>query len=356
MAGTSGPVAAGEPAHMLPDRKLVNLGLSVPLGGGRSAALNSAPFKVDSARRRLVVDLGNALPDASAGGARVAVGALTAEVGPPGAPIALGALPNDTARFLTNAGIEELPLTPAQITALGRRPLRIKAGTTVALSERATGMHLDVGEGTIRLNPRGPAASDPNPTLPSNTLAVELLASRFGAPAAGARITVNVALVAPAAPGVLSLRGPAGPLSPLPATLTTGANGRVTLTLVAGSPGTPRPHIDGAVYTVEIFEGPAVSANRHAFMVVRVFSARAVPAAPVYADVEPILTRYSRLYPSMRVIVDLAIQARMRPPMAAALEAALVRPITDPRYMPVSRDLSLDATRLLVEWFRRGAP
>jgi hypothetical protein len=114
--------------------------------------------------------------------------------------------------------------------------------------------------------------------------------------------------------------------------------------------------MDGEVYVIWFFKGPRVTANRRGELVVRVFEPHAVPAAPRWPDVEPILTQYARLHPSMRRIVDLSSDAAIRGFGPGALAAAMRRPDTSANFMPVTRDLSRDRTALVLKWLDAGAP
>jgi hypothetical protein len=96
-------------------------------------------------------------------------------------------------------------------------------------------------------------------------------------------------------------------------------------------------------------------ANRRGTITVRVFSNHTVPAHPRWADVEPILKQFARLYPSMTAVMDLS-QHSVAQSMRAAVLAAIQRAKTNPRYMPVTRDLSRDKEQLLVRWINQGAP
>jgi hypothetical protein len=156
----------------------------------------------------------------------------------------------------------------------------------------------------------------------------------------------------------LSVRSGSGvvmaPLA-LPGRVTTDAAGVARLRLVAGDPGHPRAHIDGQVSHLGLFVNAVAQANKRAEIAVLVFDKYAIPASPVWSDVQPILTRYSRLYPAMRAIVDLADHAQVKL-WAGALAASLRRADTEPNHMPVTRDLSKDKRDLLLKWLDAGAP
>jgi hypothetical protein len=341
IVGTIGPALAGEPDHIPNARVLIH---SVAAG----EPFGTAHFRLDAARQRLVVDLGNAIPEL-ASGARRPLGTLEAQIDLP-APqgtVTLGSLGYDERHYVRSAGIEEVPVTAAQGASLASAPLRIRATASPAaprlvLAERSPGVEIDASQVVVRLNPGEDAR-------------VDLLARRFGAPASGVEIGLEVIQGDPAT-GLTVLSGTASPPAPvaLPGRVLTPASGEVALALRAGDPGHPRAHMDGQVYVLGLFLGPCVAANRRGQIVVRVYERHAIPANPTWTDVRDILTQYFRLYGSMRFIDlgDHAIVKSVRGPIAAALRRAE----TDPRYMPVSRDLSRDKRDLLLRWLDAGAP
>jgi hypothetical protein len=141
----------------------------------------------------------------------------------------------------------------------------------------------------------------------------------------------------------------------LPPAKRTAANGRVTFNLTAADPANPRTDIDGQLYTVGVFWGSVTPVNQRARINVRVYDAHPGPGAPVWADVQPILDQYHKLYPSMRPFGPLNSQASMQN-LSALMVTALQRPDTDPGYMPITRDLSRDKKALLLRWLAAGAP
>ena len=80
------------------------------------------------------------------------------------------------------------------------------------------------------------------------------------------------------------------------------------------------------------------------------------PADPTWwQDVEPILRPYDDLYPFMANLVDLddfsAVQAA-----AKEIDFRMRLPETDPRYMPVTRDLSAGKKQIVLTWIANGMP
>ncbi len=350
IVGTIGPAPAGEPEHAPNARVLFN---SVPAASG-NRPFGSAPFKVDAARRKVVIDLGNAVPEGPPPGDRLALGTFEAEIAMPvpAAAIKLGTIAYDRAHYLETAGIEEVTITAAQVTQLATRPLRIRArsapGPRLVLTEPTDGLAVDATESVARLNP-------------GESVEVDLLAAKFGAPGAGVDLTLAVVRGLPLAGLSLATMSGTTP-TPLPLTgappsakLKTAASGRVTVRFTAANPGHPRLHMDGQVYVFGYFVGPLVAANLRGMIAIRVFESRAVPTSPHWSDVQDILTQYARLYPSMTAVIDLSNETVVRS-TSGALAAALRRPETSPNYMPVTRDLSRDRKALLLKWLDAGAP
>ena len=137
--------------------------------------------------------------------------------------------------------------------------------------------------------------------------------------------------------------------------MTTDANGRIDGSLTASDPGHPRGYIDGQVYCVTYGMGtlpppPGSVVNTANLLNAVVRSGLDEPAAPTWLrDIEPIFTQYANLYPVMRPIVDMADYAdvvRVRSLLIEAFE----RPIEDPAYMPVTRDLSRAKRDMIRRW------
>jgi hypothetical protein len=341
IVGTIGPALAGEPDHVPNARALINA-----VTGGDP--FGTAPFKVDAARRKLIVDLGNAIPEATAGGARRAIGTLTAQIDlpPPQTSITLGTLTYDQAHYLETAGVEEIDLSATQVGQIAVRPLRLRASAVsgrLVLAERATGVHVDVTQTAVRLNP-------------TESVALEFLATRFGTPVSGVDVTIAVMRGTPAsAVTVASTAGVIPAPVALPGSVRTLATGRAPFRITAGDPAHPRAHVDGQVFILGFFVGPVVAANLRGTIAVRIFDSLTVPANPRLADVRDLLNQYARLYPSMTAVIDLSNHTRVQA-TRGVLAGAVRRPETAGNYMPVSRDLSRDRKALLLRWLDAGAP
>lgn len=350
LVGTIGPSLSGDLDFVPNARRLID----GPPGPRRTQIYGDAPFKIDRARGRVVIDLSNAIPEIAAAGERQPLGTVEAQINlpTPKAAVTLGTIDVTRAHYLDTAGIEEVPITSAQVTQLQKRPLQIRAsppaGVRLVLAERADGLDADATEIVGRLNP-------------TEQQDLDLTATRFGAPAAGVELTLVVLAGLPMSGLTLSRvsgsTATAVALSGSPPTgkVKTAGNGRAKLRLVAGNPGHPRQHMDGQVYVIGVYIGAPTDANQRALLSVHVYESLAVPASPTWNDVKEILTQYSRLYPAMTRVLDLSDETKVRA-KRGEIARRLRLPETDPSYMPTTRDLSRDRKALLLKWLDAGAP
>lgn len=332
IAGTMGPFgfADGEAGgtdlgiHFLQARRMQDKG---------SKAFGNAPFKLNPGKKKLTIDLGNCIPESAPAGARRAFGDMEAVIilPAPAKPVVLGKLDYTKAHYEQTAGIEEIKLTDAQVAQLKKNPLGIRVSSpssALVMNEEPKGLYVDATEIAFRLNP-------------GETASFSLVATEFGAPKTGLTMRLQLAAGAPAS------------ALTFPASVTVaGAGAPVQLT--AGDPGNPRGAVDGQLYQVEYYSGPIAPSNLQGRVVVKVFD-KFTPAALKASTMLPILAQYAQVYPSMKAALDLGDIAEVRK-RAKDIENAISRDENDPRYMPVTRDLSRDKKAALKGWLQLGAP
>jgi hypothetical protein len=345
IVGTIG-IADPAAAQFLNARRLEPAAAIVPGFGPRIYRANPygpAPFKLDEARKRLIIDLGNSIPETSVAGARGASGVMSALVTPTGKPaVTIGTLDYSQSHYEITAGVEELPVTDAQIAALKSAPLQItvdKPATQVILAERPTGTNIEAAETVLRMDP-------------GDTSTVDLFATQFGRPKSSQVISARVTTG--------GRRTAAGLAFTVLAGGKTDAKGKAQIKFTASDPGKARAadKIDGQIFFVEVDWGATkvgAAPDWRGRILVKVFDTRAAVAKPKWADVQDIFEEYARMYPGMKAILDLASQGTVQG-AKDRIKATLSYPITDPRYMPVSRDLSRDKRDLILRWIAAGAP
>lgn len=336
LVGTLGPAAAGEPPNFVPARLL--------RPASQNSPLNFAPARVDEARGRVLVDLGNSLPTTGPFGPFANLGNLQLAILAKGDEPQHLLGPVGNVPFETNAGVYEVPVSARQLALLDKTPLgvvQVGAGgdTQLWLAENSIGAYLDATNYVFRLNPGDPPAR------------VTLVASTFGRPAKNQKINLQAQ--------TFDGQAVAGDQPPLqfPANVKTNASGRATVTLKPGDPGTPRP-VDGQVYAVTFsWDSPPADYNPDAnrFLSLHVYSGFKVVASPKWADIGAIFEQYAKLYPFMRNIIDLSDPAEVKK-FADRIAAAINLPETHPHHMPVTRDLSKNKRRTILNWLAKGAP
>lgn len=350
VTGTVGPWQATEPTNFTLGRLLR------PNPNG--SLMNYAPFRVDTTRKVVLADFGNAMPTLSpAGSVPTQLGTLSlAYTSAGGDTVALGVIDYSDAAYENTAMVQEFAVpddvldlvdsTPLFVSQSGGAGLMLPPGRTGApLVENPTGAYVDATQYVYRMEAGATAQA-------------ELVALQFGKPAAGQTIAVaadNGALIGQQGPGGPAVAVPAGALT-YPSQVTTDANGHASFTLTSTDPGNPRVYIDGQVYGVGWQWSQDSYPDGGAFLSVLVFNAFTAPATPTWdADVKPIFDQYMRLYPFMQDRVDLGDY-----PTVVALRAQIAQylmlPTTHPSHMPVTRDLSVAKRDFLVSWLNAIDP
>ncbi|HKP02662.1 MAG TPA: hypothetical protein VJU77_04785 [Chthoniobacterales bacterium] len=370
IVGAVGPAIAGEPDHFISGRSLV------PFGNG---ALNFAPCQVGEDAIHL--DLGNSMPtlpngsiDPSQGDLRLAIlnpvaltppsDDLVAQKG--GSPEAMAAASNvaltdfvftqpiDYVNYPANSGLASVPFNPTMRSSLENAPLgivRIDAqgeATEILLSENPDGWLLRADNFVFRLDP-------------GDAINMRVRATQFGrTPPAGLEIGLTSRLLGKPKGGMAALN--------IPGSILTGADGWAELPIIAGDPGYPRRSlkIDGQVYAIDYdltdFPIPNAFQNPSSFISGMIYTdwskVAANFASPTWdGDVEAVLNQYDVLYPVMRDKIGIALgdYEAVRANIEVILRyMSFTR--TDPRHMPVTRDLSKSKLQLVKNWAAHGSP
>ncbi|HEV3164023.1 MAG TPA: hypothetical protein VGZ22_08320 [Isosphaeraceae bacterium] len=344
VVGAIGLYLPGEPSHFVAGRALQTASDSSPL--------NAAYAQVDG--NVLAVDLGNSLPTQSPGGPLANSGSLSVALLPPnGAPVVVGPIDYlSPAWYEETAGIVSFPLSQdllsqAKVTPVG--VVRSSAGgVQPLLSEAPDGDWVRADDFVFRLDPGDTATTTFHVTTfgqasPNRQISLGYDASMMAGQTNQGPI-----------PGPSVVGQPQAALT-FPTSITTGSDGTITLSLLSADPGSPRSYIDGQVYGVSYALGnspPPVGSvsNPSQMLSVLVWSGYTAPAQPTWVDdVEPVFQQYANLYPVMRPIVDLSnfdnVVARRE-----LISNVMKLPVTNPIYMPVTRDLSRAKREMILKW------
>ncbi len=415
MTGAIGPYSPEDPVHFVARRRVFAQnwnGVSAPgvpifeegpRKGQTKSPMNAAPFQIDGST--LTIDLSNSVPTtAILQGPFVGLGTVSVVIDPGGmntivTPPLFSSVADYTNQYEKFAGIFQLDLgsnaqlasnhmigihigPPSNVSSAvsGIGAGRLKEGLTLAqigvtptsvsgamlaLSENTDGIFVDVDLNAIRMEYGAPAwssDSDSGTDVTSNGQ-IGLWATQYGAPAANLRVKLQVAQNvyqfpnSQGEPNIIS-NNPPSAIS-WPSSVTTDANGCAILNFTAnGLQASQKPQerefIDGQLYlfshdytmdgvqpiTVLVFENIPPNAN-----------------PTWWQDIYPIFYQYARLYPFMRSLIDLSNFSTMASSgTAAKIQKALSLPRTDAAYMPVTRDLSVGKTNLILTWIKNGMP
>ena len=301
-----------------------------------------------------------------------------------GPPQILGTVDNTAAAYQATAAIQEFDVTAEQVallnqgasTATAQQPMTAVQEFAVVPEQAATpglmatnspqfallGVLLGVPAQIqpVVLAEDGSATSlAVTPMVcrlnPGDSVQIDLVALSFGAPAANQTIGIqmnNGPLLQqpPGSPPV----GTSESVLQFPPSVTTDANGRASFMLTAAPEGSgnPRSYIDGQVYGIGFNYPLDSNPDPNVFVSVHVYTLVPVPDFPDWeTDVLPILLPYRELYPFMKdnVKIDLSDQSSVLQ-NAAEIACRMQLPETDPRYMPVTRDLSENKKQIVLKW------
>ena len=390
MAANIGPVlTASEPLSALASRWMANRPLLQNMPQGRKAKQTSpwywpdfyaAPFyfaQRSGGSQTIVVDLANALATQIPGGSPVPLGNLTVQYA--STPnVTFGTLQATDDLYNTFGGIVELAVTPAQ-WAMRHTPVQIVTD------------HDDVG-GPVLWDESSPVTvvadrrslcMTSEPGSSASTAQCNVWVGQWGEPYSPPDLNVEVVSVVKGVCGA-TVPWSAGYQGNTPqangaltATISPpDANGIAVVTLTAAKdPGFRTPFLDGQLYFIVVYTGSTppnlmqAAAPQESQISCVLWSSYPLNQNPQWSEIAAIFEPYVRLFPYMTSLIDLSDPhsaqifitnppwqppsgpPQFNPPTPYALPNGntiargaipfyMTRPPTDPRYMPLSRDLS----------------
>ena len=371
VTGTIGWSSAQESVHWIPGRQFgtrnfpsVTIAMNYPGVPGVNG-VNHFVGRFDRQRRKVLLDLGNAL-EGAAGGPPKDVGPQILGVLDGARFVQLGRIEYLAPRWLENtAGIVELPsdrsLTSAEAALIESAPLAIARpdGSNFQVVSEEQQDYVRADSFVIRIDP-------------GDTARVEFRCTRRGQPLPNARIVFEVLPLASAKPP------PTQPLG-LPSSIAADANGIAVLSLTPSDPGNPRffyasgevrVEVDGQIYKVGYRLDGQSYINRSNYLSILVWNTFRPDEPPTWeGSMRPVFKQYADLYPFMSQRmgprnVDLAVFEQVANARVPILKTLQLAP-NDPALMPVVRDLSKSRREAMVRWLtelgpdglpRRGVP
>lgn len=352
VVGTVGGAASGEPKHTVVGRQFGT--------GDPAAQLNFFPGVLDAAAGRIRLDLGNALPTDTPGGPIRDIGELTLAYRADGGTVTPFAPPvtidyRGDHWYERTAGVVDLPadrtLTADELTAVKGHALLV-LGPDQSVQSEETPVHVRADAFVARLDAEA-------------EWEVHLHVTDHGEPV---NHPVNLRLVDPPALADALPHLRAGLTVPKSATFED--PGHAKATIKAHDPGNPRffrdrtvrEHVDGQFYRVIYNVDGVAPANRANVLSVLVWNAFGLdPAHPPTwnTGIGEIFRAYGNLYPYMTneqsVDLDLTVYDQVTS-RASEISDRLGLADTDPRYMPVTRDLSGQRKRAIQFWLQNPGP
>ena len=371
VVGAIGPYLAGEPHSFIRGRRMyqtVDENLSPPPN-----SLYFFDCSVDETTSSVFADLSNTLLlDASGnlsdlGNLQLAVLAnesiqLSQQVtkGSDFTPLG-GYIPYTEADWLSEtSGIWSVSLSPTELSLVSQQPLAIIKMSddhtgTVNIRETLNGWLIRADNFVHRVEP-------------GETFKSTLFAARYGKPFANAKVVFSLVPALanqgggpsddpdPPTASIPDINVPAEAVSFQTQPLTTDGEGKVELTVSTSTPNNYRVYLDGQVYLIKYqLEGQAEGQQQSwDYIVFLLHDEYQVPEQPTWIDhIQPILEQYNNLYPIMsKRLVDLSNYESVKE-HRGILELAFSLPISDPNYMPVTRDLSRPKQETLLKWLRQ---
>jgi len=319
------------------------------------ATYNYAPAIVDATNDRITFDFGNSLCVTASGDPYPGMGTLTAAIAGSTASLPVGATADD---YTKRSWIYDF-YGNGIAAAAAQSPLSLLENGTPVLVENPNGTYVDFTEWVYRANPE------------DGSLDVTVMTLQWGAPLAGQ--TVNIVDASGNGPvqnlgGLMSPNSQAPDPPPYvptnmpfsttpggityPAQVTTGTDGTYTFQVELEDPLDPRDGLEGQVYRIAPQWDLDTNPDSNIGANILLHSTYPIPDTPVWeTDVLPVFAQYMKLYPFMKERLDLTDEKKVKA-SASIIETLLTLPITDPRFMPVTRDLSSSRLATILKWLR----
>jgi hypothetical protein len=250
--------------------------------------------------------------------------------------------------LVRNSGVFTFPLTADEFSDAGNSPLAIQVNGITVVQENPSGLWMDVSVSSQRLEC---GTSQPGQA--------QLMVRKFGEPVVNQAppVTVTEQLFKWTLQDGVWKSGMSTSTDLGIEIGVTDANGLATITTTANVPSVTLPHrrqpLDSQVYYIWLIDssdpdqdpigdgGPTIS--------VLLWNAFQAPSNPSWNDVGLIFGAYARLYPGMKAIFDISNQQKVVG-FAPAILSRMSAPVSDPAYMPVTRDLSPSKMKMIVSW------
>ena len=258
--------------------------------------------------------------------------------------------PSKNCEQVNNSGVFTVSLTAADVSLAAATPIAIAVNGTVVAAEFSGGYWIDVAVASQRLQCGGTNGE------------TQIMVRQWGQPVVGFAPPLSawwVQLFEWILVGGQWTNPPTLPSSNDLALsfTTTDTNGLATVTTTIDVPDLTLPAIrvplDSYMYYASmtdpdgnaIGDGPGGGVS----LSVLLWNTYQAPASPTWADVSPVMAAYARLYPGMKSILDISDPTTVSG-FAPVILGRMKADVTDPAFMPVTRDLSPTKTQMVLQW------
>jgi hypothetical protein len=398
VVGAIGPVLALDEPEQTPGERWLEARPFSPKGKPwYYPFLYRAPFKVDVERSCVVLDLSHAVSVLTFRGDPVTLGNLTLHVDTPNGRHKVAEFQFGAMEYTGRAMMIEVPVAAKDLPLLTSGPVTIETDRD-DLGERVIGwpggmlgrslantLWAEAADGISWAVDRRVFRLSGDSTRPDSRATALVAVRRWGRPLSGHRLSAEIVSVVANTPGNTSpnkIANTPQAEGALKASVTpTDASGyaRVDLSVVR-DPGYRTEQLDGQLYFVYINgasgRSPGDVYYEHQISVLA-WSNFQVSPNPSWEQVAALMAVYSKLFPAMREKVELTDEhsfgifasnppwERMPggPPFEprrgfdkGAIPFMMTLPIDDPRYMPLTRDLSPQKVDTVLNWIRYHQP
>ena len=249
----------------------------------------------------------------------------------------------------TNSGVFTIKLAAGEADLLASRPLAVVVSGNAVTQEAGSGTWVQIGEMVGRM------------PLPDANIAIPVVITQRGTPAANQTPPPPVIqMIEWSKDDNGNWNGNATDSTDLTAAFDppqTDSNGATTLQIAGAVPDLKlsqvRAALDSRMYYIGLNASDSVSvADDYVPVSVLVWRPFAAPPEPAWEqDIEPILGAYARLYPGMKDRVDIGTESVVRG-NALSIMQRMSLPISDPGYMPVTRDLAPAKVQMIVKFMQ----
>ena len=381
MTGTISPQTSDQPREVSGPRWLE----------GRPLADNAAwyvpffyraPFHVDETRKVLSIDWSGSVSRLSVGGDPAPLGTVTAKIGGAGKSQDIGPIRIDAFMYSMHGGISEVALTQAQIDLLKNNPLELwtsreDIGDPKIMSENPAGWALMTQNRSIRM------PSDPEYRSAGAEASVYI--TQWGKPVAGKAPGFKIIPITGTTPGITVPPGmyPGDTFQAdgaLTATVTpSDDNGIAKIEFqVLKDPGSRTTQLDGQIYFCYAYwdqsDQPWLEPRQESQISVLVWESYPVIENPGWDVIQALMEPYQKIYPGMAAKFHLADKTAFdfyaNNPGASyfmgpggkfdipghpeiqngTIPYYMTLPFEHPQYMPVSRDLSPNKVKTVLNY------